>query len=195
MTQKQQWPREHAQATAETIAELLAPYTTRIEIAGSLRRQRPTVGDIEVLAIPKVEIERDMFGEKVGERDLLHEHAKHLIHDGLWAMRPNKKGHFTFGPSNKLLVHNDSGIPVDLFTTTAPNWGMAMVVRTGPADWNIRMMAAFRMNGMRGHAYGGVTKLGPYGQEGSGRVEVDCPDEKTVFELLGWRYKEPWERF
>ena len=195
MTQKHQWPRAHAEATAAAIVEELAPYTTRIEIAGSLRRQRPTVGDVEVLAIPKVEIERDMFGEKIGEHDLLHEHVATLVSAGVFAKRPSKRGHFTFGPSNKLLIDNASGIPVDLFTTRAPNWGMAMVVRTGPADFNIRLMSTFRQNWMRGHAYGGVTKVGPYGQEGSGREEIDCPDEETVFELLNWPYREPWERF
>ena len=92
--------------------------------------------------------------------------------------------------------HRLVGIPDrKLHYLGAKNWGMAMVVRTGPADFNIRLMATFRQNGMRGHAYGGVTKLGPHGQEGSGRVEVDCPDERTVFDLLDWPYREPWERF
>ncbi len=58
-----------------------------------------------------------------------------------------------------------------------------MVVRTGPAAFNIRMMSRFRSLGMRGHAYGGVT-----GQAGE---TILCPTEAQVFELLGWPYLDP----
>ncbi len=38
---------------AEKTKELLAPYCERIEIAGSIRRKKPEVKDIELVAIPK----------------------------------------------------------------------------------------------------------------------------------------------
>lgn len=38
---------------AERIKELLAPYSERIEIAGSIRRKKPEVKDVELVAIPK----------------------------------------------------------------------------------------------------------------------------------------------
>ena len=138
------------------------------------------MGDIEVVAIPKVEVEQRPCSEsRSEEHDLLHEHVAVPGQRRRLRQAPQQDPRArpsTFGPSNKLLIDTASGIPVDLFTARAPNWGMAMVVRTGPADFNIRLMSTFRQNGMRGHAYGGVTKLGPHGQEGSGRVEVDCPD-------------------
>ena len=79
-----------------------------------------------------------------------------------------------------------SGIPVDVFSSSTNNWGMSLVVRTGSKDFNVRMMARFRELGMRGHAYGGVTD-----QEGN---EIECPDEETVFRLLGWSWMPPERR-
>ena len=89
----------------------------------------------------------------------------------------------SMGPKNKHLIHVPSGIRLDVFTTDAANWGMAMFVRTGPAEWNIRAMSRFQALGMKGHAYGGVTDF-----DGA---EIECRDEATVFQLLQWRYTPP----
>ena len=45
---------------AESIVEQLRPNCKRVEIAGSIRRTNQTVGDIEIVAIPK--IIPDIFG-------------------------------------------------------------------------------------------------------------------------------------
>ena len=91
----------------------------------------------------------------------------------------------TIGPLNKLLVHPATAIGVDIFATSARNRDMAMVVRTGPVGFNVRMMSRFRDLGVAGHAYGGVTR---------GTEELQCPTEESVFELLEWGYLEPWMR-
>ena len=80
-------------------------------------------------------------------------------------------------------MHLSSGIPLDLFSTDERNFGMSWVVRTGPADFNKRMMLRFLQLHMKGHAYGGVTS--------SSGEEIDCPDEETVFRNLGWPYIPP----
>ena len=63
---------------------------------------------------------------------------------------------------------------------------MSLVVRTGPATFCVRMMARFKAIGWAGHAYAGCTN-----RNGE---EIECPDEATVFRLLGWPYIEPEER-
>ena len=40
--------------TAKWLVKRLGPYTRRIEIAGSLRRQKAYVGDIEIVCIPRI---------------------------------------------------------------------------------------------------------------------------------------------
>ena len=46
---------------AESLVEKLRPACERIEIAGSLRREKAMVGDIEIVAVPR--LERDLLGE------------------------------------------------------------------------------------------------------------------------------------
>lgn len=177
------YPRAEALAVAEALKAQLTPVCERIEIAGSLRRGKPAVGDIELVCIPKP---IDPF-YSWGEYDQLDAALRQMISDGLLRKRRNKQGRFIgYGIQNKYLVHVPSGIGVDVFSTEGRYWGMALVVRTGPKEFNIRMMTRFRELGMRGHAYGGSTDIGG--------TELDCPDEEPVFRLLGWPYMLPEER-
>ena len=176
-----------AQAVADELVPLLKPHCKRIEVVGSVRRGRPDVHDVELLCIPKIDRRLDLFGDVAEEISALDVYLDGLVDDAaLLHKRPNKLGRYTYGPLNKLLVHVESGIPVDIFSATAEHWGMALLVRTGPAEFNIRVMSRFRELGMRGHAYGGVT-------DRTGR-ELACPDEATVFELLGWNPIPPEAR-
>lgn len=163
---------DKAKAIAEELMSLLSPCCNRITIAGSIRRQKPDVGDIELLVIPKANCFDKMLDDLMGQNTL--------------AMRLNKRGSHTYGPKNKLMVHLLSGMGVDIFSATEENWGMALFVRTGPKEWNIKAMSRFRELGMQGHAYGGVTlRTG---------LPFECPTETIVFNLLGWPYTPPEKR-
>ena len=48
-------PLETAAKIAEDLASLLRPVCERVEIAGSIRRGCPTIGDIEIVVIPEIE--------------------------------------------------------------------------------------------------------------------------------------------
>ena len=53
-----------AAAVADSLAGLLTLACHRLEIAGSIRRGRPDVGDIEMVAVPILDIVPEgMFGE------------------------------------------------------------------------------------------------------------------------------------
>lgn len=180
MADKQRWPLADALAVAEKLRDTLAPACFRIEIAGSVRRKRVDVGDIELLCLPKVDADALFMPDRL---DMI---LTEMIYNGFLDYRLSSAGKRTYGPKNKLLVHKASGISLDVFSTEPWFWGMSMVVRTGPAEFNVRMMQRFIDLKMRGHAYGGVTS--------SSGEEIECPDEATVFRLLGWPYQEPWER-
>lgn len=181
---KQKWPLRDVKPLAQELLDLLRPACERVEIAGSIRRWAPTVGDIELLCItrPGLAVQASMFGD-VPSPALLDARLDELLAAGVLAKRPNRNGSYTYGAQNKLLLHKKSGVPVDVFSTTAENWGMALFVRTGCAEWNVGAMSAFLKRGMRGHAYGGVTTAA-----GS---QVPCPNEQDVFTLLGWPWTEP----
>ena len=167
---------EKAKAIAEQLKELLAPACERIEIAGSTRRQKPDVGDIELLCIPKFVNGVDMLDRELGA----------LFIQGLLCHRRNKRGSITYGAKNKLLLHRPSGIGVDIFSTTEECWPVALVVRTGGKDTNMRIAMAALRKGYQFHAYGkGFTT--PQG-------EIVCHSERDVFEAVGLPYQAPEER-
>ncbi len=182
MTDKQRFPIGKARSVATALAASFEPYTERVHIAGSIRRGKQEVGDIEILYIPKlVEAPTDLFGAPTGQpEDMLETHLLRMMEMGVLAKRGG------FGPKNKLLVHVPSGIPLDVFRTDAANWGMALVVRTGPKDFNVRLMSRFQELGIAGHAYAGVTYRGG--------KRFDCPTEEDVFKHAQWDYVEPKER-
>lgn len=163
---------DKAKVLAEELISLLSPACNRIVIAGSVRRQKPEPSDIELLVIPR--------------GDCLDNMLKDLMGQEILAMRLNKRGSRTYGPQNKLMVHLPSGMAVDIFSATEENWGMALFVRTGPKEWNIKAMSRFRQLSMQGHAYGGVTL--------SNGINFECPTEAIVFNLLGWPYTPPGKR-
>ena len=195
MTEKQRFPLGVALAVAHDLRVMLEPSCERIEIAGSIRRGRLDVGDIELLYIPKTSIETDMFGNVTKVHDAIDSVLSVYLQDGSMVKRKNSAGHnIGYGKDNKFLVHQFSGIPLDIFATSVENWGMAMVVRTGPKDFNVRLMDRFQDLGMRGHAYGGVSIHRLNDEIGDYWESLDCPTEEDVFRLAQWDYIEPEAR-
>lgn len=167
---------EKARAIAERLKDLLEPACEKVAIAGSIRRQKPEVKDIELLAVPKYFAGGDMLDAKIQTLIQLEVLGYHL----------NKLGRRIYGPQNKFMVHLPSGMAVDIFSTNEERWPVALVVRTGGKSSNIQIATAALRKGWRWHAYGsGFTT--PSG-------EVACRSERDVFEFVGLPYLEPWER-
>ena len=62
MSDKKKWPLEQAKAVAVELLSYLHGFCERAQIAGSIRRGKSLVGDIEILYIPKMEMRKtDMF--------------------------------------------------------------------------------------------------------------------------------------
>lgn len=167
---------EKARAIAEEVRKLLEPACERIAVAGSIRRRKPEVGDIELLCIPKFVDGVDQLDKELGA----------LVFQEILGLRLNKKGIRAYGPKNKLLVHLPSGIGVDIFSTTRENWAVSLVVRTGGKKTNMRIASGALRKGLSFHAYGrGFT---------SWKGETICRTEREVFEAVGLPYRDPWER-
>ena len=167
---------EKAKAIAEKIKAVLESSCERVIIAGSIRRQKPEVGDIELLCIPKYFVDVDMLDGKI----------RTLIHFEMLGYRLNKLGRKVYGPKNKLLVHLPSGIGVDVFSTDERRWPVALVVRTGGKETNKRIATAALRKGWHLKAYGDGFDT-PDGH-------IHCSTEREVFEAVNLPYREPWER-
>ncbi|MBU2527653.1 MAG: hypothetical protein KKC03_13740 [Bacteroidetes bacterium] len=161
---------------AEKLKERLQVCCSRIEIAGSIRRRKPEVGDIELLCVPRFADGVDQLDRELGA----------LFIQGVLTYRRNKRGSAVYGPKNKLLLHRESGIGVDVFSTTEECWPVALVVRTGGQETNKRIAWAALCKGWRFHAYGSGFST-PDG-------EVVCRSERDVFEAVGLLYFPPEER-
>lgn len=183
---KTRFPRAAAIAVAKELCDALKPVTTALIVAGSLRRRKLDVGDVEILYISKTGSAPDGLFDVV-ETNLVDEVLASLLQRCVLAKRTNEKGSEMWGPKNKFAVHVASGIPVDLFTATAENWFNYLVCRTGGKDSNTRIAAAAQAKRWQWNPYGpGFT------DENGNLVKVET--EQDVFRLAGLPYLEPWQR-
>jgi DNA polymerase/3'-5' exonuclease PolX len=179
---------EKALAVANELIELLRPTCERIEVVGSLRRGKPQVGDIELLFIPRLEPRQaDMFTTE--PFDLAADKIGQMLATGVLAKRASETGAFTWGRLNKLAVHVRSGIPVDLFCEPdAADWPRSIAIRTGPKEFNVRLMETAPRHGYKAHAYGEALHKIPGGER------VIAATEREFIELCGLTYAEPSQR-
>jgi DNA polymerase/3'-5' exonuclease PolX len=185
--EKRRWPRALGMTVGNALVYMLWPYCERIEIAGSIRRGKAEVGDVEILYVPKFGSLRrpgEMFESEANLADVFLNSG---LLGGKLEMRPNVNGVTCWGPQNKLAVHKATGMPVDLFSTTAENWWVALVIRTGPKELNVALCQGAKSRGMQLHAYGVLERLG-------GGGPIFPQSEREVFGLCGVRYLEPEER-
>lgn len=183
---KVKWPRSAALDVARELCDRLKPFCDHLIVAGSLRRRKREVGDVEILYISRME-ERplDMFSTQ--SVILADEELGKMLADGTLTKRPSKTGGTAWGDKNKLAGHR-SGMPVDLFRTVPESWWNYLVCRTGPADSNTRIASEAKRRGYQWNPYGpGYTRL----SDGS----VTAMDsEADVFAFVGLPYAEPWQR-
>ncbi len=157
---------------AEGILKLLDPVCERMEIAGSLRRGKPEVGDIEIVCIPKAT--EDLFGNQSvnasGIEAVLHNHK--LIKNG---------EHFKQIDLGKLKC--------DLFITTKECWGVIFMIRTGSADFSHKMVTPARYGGLMPSCFNVKD-----GRLWNGDVPLLTPEETDVFRIYEMEFIPPEER-
>lgn len=184
-----------AWAVAVGLVQALEPACERIEIAGSIRRHKTEVHDIELVAVARVEERADgLFGTT--EVDLLDERIGALMANGYLAPRlvENHRAdgridvQQKLGPAFKALI-TPRGIPVDLFIVRPPaTWGVIYGLRTGPGTWNTRLVTDCKTIGRK--VEGGQV----WRWTGSAWVVVPTPEERDFFAAIGQPWVEPAER-
>lgn len=147
---------QDAQAMAERVVGYLADACHRVEVAGSLRRGRPTVKDIEIVCAPRYRpglFDEDGYGfdelleavrYRVRTRDLVWRKP-----DGSVSMSEPKiaeRGRYY----RLALADAHGGIPIDLFVVRPPaQWGAILAIRTGSAAYSKRLVCHARNMGYR----------------------------------------------
>lgn len=183
MSDKPRWKYDDAIRVADEIKALMDPACKCVVIAGSLRRKKATVGDVELVFVPRTEVRAiDMFAS--APVSLADEAIEAMLANGVIEKRASKTGSFAWGAKNKLAKHVESGIPIDFFATTAEAFFNYLVCRTGPAESNTRIATAAQRMGWKWNPYGpGFTN------SNGETVVVTC--ERDVFRFVGLPYHEP----
>lgn len=190
---KIKFPRAEAIAVARELVTALKPCCEpdRLMVAGSLRRRKAEVGDIEIVYIARTEPEpdpSDLFGKTI-QVNQVDAWLKVCLFNEYLARRPKTNGSFTWGEENKLGLHVPTGIPVDFFAASPANWWNLIVCRTGPADSNTSICMAAERRGWKWDPYspGFVDRH-------NGALVYRAKSERDVFNAVGLSYAEPWER-
>lgn len=190
-------PRPHREMLrlAVEAVKLLAPFCTRIAVAGSLRRGKPTVGDIEIVCAPD---EQELpTGGRRGflqiKQNGVNWICDRLREEKIFEPRLNLQGN----PESWADRHKRAwykGAKLDIFIVLPDrSWGYTMLLRTGPGDANGVLVTR---SGVRNHdgLYGILQPEFKFfeGELWLGDLAaIPTPEEKDVFTALDLPYIPP----
>jgi len=187
---------EWASKIATDLAEILRPGCERCEVVGSIRRGKISVGDIEILALPKLYEVEEMGGlplyadekksefvsaldDLLGSLELAGEIDRLAVDHPGWGRRQKK---FSF-----------RGVTVDLYVCVPPaQYGILKALRTGPEAFSKRLVTCREASGGWGYLPAGLKVR--EGQLWDDEISVACPDEAEFFAAIGLSYVEPEDR-
>ena len=155
---------QKAKTVAEEVIKRLSPYCQRIEVAGSIRRQKPQVRDIDIVLISS-----DPWNLEHEVNNLARPFTPKLSGDKL------KRFNYT------------GGVQIDLYFADEHTWATLLLIRTGSKENNIRLASLAKKRGWHLSANGD----GLF-DEKEQRVAGDT--EESIYEALELSYQEPWER-
>lgn len=135
----------------------------RIEIAGSLRRRLETIGDIDIVAAPK--ISKKEYHEKIIEHFVRYNEVKKILSKG----------------DTKASILLKSGMQIDLRVVDKESFGAALQYFTGSKTHNVAIRNMAKKRGLKISEYGvfrGIKKI-------AGETEEE------VYESIGLPYMMP----
>jgi DNA polymerase/3'-5' exonuclease PolX len=167
-----------AEQAATHVLSLLDLVCRRQAIAGSIRRRKPVVKDIELVVMPTWTRVRDLFGNDTIERHSnLDSYLPTVIRRGDLAYDTETPRN---GERYKRLRLPGADVAIDLFVADTTNWGNILAIRTGNADFS-RLLVTSRV-------FGGLMPTDMRQRDGAlwRRDElIPCDTEEEFFAALG----------
>lgn len=155
-----------AKNIALEVWNILKPHCDIIKIAGSIRREKPEVKDIEIVALPKMIAGKNLFGptekKRIGE-----------WRDAVYGLGIVEKGNAWGKYMQVHLAEHD--INVDIFMPDDFDYWRQLAIRTGSADWVGRFIA------------GGWRKLGWCGGDAGLRLQSQCEGTEGPDKKMHWK--------
>lgn len=166
-----------ATALAEKIKAELQPFCERIEIAGSIRRGRPEVGDIDLVILPKP-------GQLAAiKARCLHRCAPVTEGDQNFIVRLPMSGPL---PGAQLDIFFARPATKDFFQEVPCNFGTLLLCRTGSKEHNIFLVEHAKRMGLTWHPYRGVVDPEGY--------ILASATEQAIFTALDLEFIPPAQR-
>lgn len=158
---------------ATELARLLAPACQEIKIAGSARRGRVDIADVEIVCIPRL----------FDDRNALHWLLDELLAAGsIGKAKLGQTQATRWGPKYRAVMWR--GVHYDLFLTDEDSWGYIYFLRTGPGDANEYLVTRLKSAPFKVEN-GAVWKDG---------VRISVKTEEVWFRLLNLPFLKPSER-
>ena len=159
-----------AEQIAAELVNKLRPLCDRVEVAGSIRRGRANVHDIDIVAIPNEEkiMAAGYFGRQ------------HLIGTIAATDQPIRNGQAIAS-----FVFKD--VNIDIYWATHSTWGTLLLIRTGSKQHNIKLATLAKSRGWQLKA-SGEGLFDAYQRRVAGNGEED------IFAALGLPFIPPGDR-
>jgi DNA polymerase/3'-5' exonuclease PolX len=160
---------QEAERLAFKILQVIEPCCENAQVAGSVRRRRLEVHDIDIVVIPKP----FMWGR-----------IPILMRSDLDA-KPGIGGPELIRMYVPFANSPDGQAQVDFYAATAQTWGVILLIRTGSTDHNIRLCTHAKALGMMLSASRGVLEKG---------MVIASKTEEEIFKALILPYVAPGDR-
>ena len=155
---------EEARSLASRVLDVIGPFVEKAEVAGSVRRNRDMVHDVDIVIIPKpmafvwpTYLSQALMG--IGGK-------------------PIRSG-------DKIMEFDIDGRQVDLYRASEDDWGIQLLRWTGSKEHNIMLCSRARRMGMKLAVSEGLIK--------DGKV-IASKIEEDIFQALGLPFAPPEER-
>lgn len=174
---------------ARRIADDLRPVCERVEIAGSVRRRRETVGDIELVVIPK--FSASLFPHIPGQ-NLLDMHLVSLVNNGRLLKASS-------APIQELtckafylpaLARQGHWFKLEINVSTVERWPVELAIKTGSAGFSHKLVTYRKYGGfLPGH-----WKIGDGWKVFVGEEQVLFESERDFIEQICGAWVPPEKR-
>lgn len=172
-------------AIAGQLVRELSPACQRVLVAGSLRRGRPQVGDIEIVAI--------------SDGGALEALTDEWLAGGVAAKRlKSNNAAIAWGARFRAMIV--CNVSLDLFMTTPAQWGLISVIRTGPGTPDVgfeQWRGGANQMLVTPRSKGGLLPDGMRMADGwlwRRERRLRTPEESDVFRLIGLPLIAPYQR-
>jgi DNA polymerase/3'-5' exonuclease PolX len=198
---KARMPLDEAKGIAEEVKAAIADVCESVVIAGSIRREKEEVGDIELVCVPKfAEVLKkvDLFTEKLVKVNLLEQRLYRMASAGdiIPSLKSNgtRKAWLGSGDARYIAAEYQEVIGVDFFIQLPDRmdlYGWQLFLRTGPGDANQVMVTRRDQGGLKpNHLFIGEGRVVDLRDD----TPMMLPTEETVFDVWGMEFIPAPER-